>query len=210
MLWIVLIFIFAIYLFHLMHFKPDKKPGVRIWFGVPGSGKTTFAAWIAKKDLKKDHKVWSNVPIAGCYDLDFKNDVGKYDIRDGRVLCDEAGIEVNGRDWKNFSARLRYVIKYVRHYNLRMDFFSQGWSDCDKTIRDVALCYYIVRPWILPWFVERKTIAKKIDIDEVTHQPMDMYYWKPLSKRVIFAPSVWHMFNTVECEELEHKEWKTY
>ena len=35
--------------------------------------------------------------------LDTKLDIGKFDIHDGRVIIDEAGVEYNNRDFKNFS-----------------------------------------------------------------------------------------------------------
>ena len=49
----------------------------RGYFGVPGSGKTTVAAYLAKKDLKKKRNVYSNVPITGAYKIS-KEDIGKF------------------------------------------------------------------------------------------------------------------------------------
>ena len=47
-------------------FKIKKKPEyiLTIYFGVPGSGKTTMAAYLAKR-FKRGYNVWSNVPITG-------------------------------------------------------------------------------------------------------------------------------------------------
>ena len=70
-----------------------------VYFGVPGSGKTTFAAWVAKRVLKKGGRVWSNVPIKGTIKLNPADDIGKYLIQDGHVLIDEAGVEYNNRDF---------------------------------------------------------------------------------------------------------------
>ena len=70
-------------------FKP-KKPAhiLSIYFGVPGAGKTTFAAYLAKHDLKRGFNVWSNVPITGTYKLSPVEDIGKHMICDGRVIID--------------------------------------------------------------------------------------------------------------------------
>lgn len=62
--------------------------------GVPGSGKTTLAAYFARRAKKerafKGKKVFSNVPIIGTYRVEPKKDFGKYLIEDGMVLVDEA------------------------------------------------------------------------------------------------------------------------
>ena len=63
-----------------------------VYFGVPGSGKTTFASYLAKKDLKHGLKVYSNVPIVGTYRLEPKQDIGIYMIEDARLIIDEASI----------------------------------------------------------------------------------------------------------------------
>ena len=65
---------------------------VSIYFGVPGSGKTTYAAYLARHDIRRGIPVWSNVPITGCYQLDPKTDIGTYMITGGRVIIDEAVI----------------------------------------------------------------------------------------------------------------------
>ncbi|MDO4957601.1 MAG: hypothetical protein Q4E60_11370, partial [Bacteroidales bacterium] len=76
---------------------------LNVWFGVPGSGKTTFAAWLAKKDLKYGIDVWSNTPITGCIEFNPQEDIGKYMISNGHVIIDEAGIEYDSRNFKNFT-----------------------------------------------------------------------------------------------------------
>ena len=111
---------------------------VSIYFGVPGSGKTTYAAYLARHDIRRGIPVWSNVPITGCYQLDPKTDIGTYMITGGRVIIDEAGIEYNNRDFKDFSRKSLYFYKYHRHYQLAIDVFSQGFDDMDKKIRTLA------------------------------------------------------------------------
>lgn len=191
--------------------KKCKIPHIlSIYFGVPGSGKTTFAAWLAKRDLRRGGKVWSNVPITGAYKLDPKEDIGQYMICDGRVIIDEAGIEYNNRDFKKFSDDSLYFYKYHRHYELAVDVFSQGFDDMDKKIRTLAQRLYVVKKSLLPWFVYRRQIRKRVGVNEYTKDIIDEYEFVPFSRVYIFAPLVWKSFNTISRKELIEKDWPTW
>lgn len=191
--------------------KKCKIPHIlSVYFGVPGSGKTTFAAWLTKRDLRRGGKVWSNVPITGAYVLDPKEDIGQYMICDGRVIIDEAGIEYNNRDFKKFSEDSLYFYKYHRHYELAVDVFSQGFDDMDKKIRTLAQRLYVVKKSLLPWFVYRRQIRKKVGINEYSKEIIDEYEFVPFSKRYIFAPLLWKSFNTISRKQLIEKEWPTW
>lgn len=190
--------------------KNDKQDILSVYFGVPGSGKTTFAAWLVKQDLKKKRKVYSNVPITGALKLEPSKDIGKHMICNGRVIIDEAGLEYNSREYKSFSAQARYFYKYHRHYQCPVDVFSQGYDDMDKTLRTLAQRLYVLKKSFLPWFVIRKTIGKRVGIDENTKQIIDEYYWVPFSKKYIFSPPLWKTFNTISRKEFPEKEWETW
>lgn len=183
---------------------------VSIYFGVPGSGKTTYAAYLARHDLKRGIPVWSNVPITGCYQLDPKNDIGNYMISGGRVIIDEAGIEYNNRDFKDFSKKSLYFYKYHRHYQLAIDVFSQGFDDMDKKIRTLAQRLYVVKKGLLPWFIHRRQIKKRVGINDMSKEIIDEYYFVPWSTKIIFSPPLWKMFNTISREEYPRKEWKMW
>lgn len=183
---------------------------VSIYFGVPGSGKTTFAAYLARHDLRRGIPVWSNVPITGCYQLDPKTDIGAYMICGGRVIIDEAGIEYNNRDFKDFSKKSLYFYKYHRHYQLAVDVFSQGFDDMDKKIRTLAQKLYVVKKGILPWFIHRRQIKKRVGINDMSKEIIDEYYFVPWSTKIIFSPPLWKMFNTISREEYPEKDWKKW
>ena len=101
--------------------------GCYLWLGVPGSGKTTCAAWITKHYLDSDYRIFSNVPIKGALKYDWKKDFGRWDMSKSIVICDEAGICLNGRNWKeNFDRKSLEVIKKFRHYEMTLHFFSQA------------------------------------------------------------------------------------
>ena len=194
--------------------KRKKKCRIRhilsIYFGVPGSGKTTIAAWLSKRDLRRGGKVWSNVPITGTYQLDVKADIGQYMICDGRVIIDEAGIEYNNRDFKKFSEESLYFFKYHRHYELAIDVFSQGFDDMDKKIRTLAQRLYVVKRSLIPFFVYRRQIRKRVGINEYSKDIIDEYEFVPFSRRYIFAPLVWKSFNTISRKQLIEKDWVTW
>lgn len=190
--------------------KSKQKHILSVYFGVPGSGKTTFAAWLAKKDLKHGLNVWSNVPITGTMQLDCQKDIGKYMICDGRVIIDEAGIEYNNRDFKNFSKEQLYFYKYHRHYELAVDVFSQGYDDMDKKIRTLAQRLYVVKKSIIPYFIYRQRIGKRVGVNELTKEIVDEYYFVPFGRTYIFSPLLWGMFNTISRESYPDKEWKRW
>lgn len=204
-----IIIILLITLFMIFKIKEMMHPCniISIYFGVPGCGKTTIAAHIVKKSNKKKINVWSNVPITGAMQLDPKDDIGKVMIQNGRVIIDEAGIEYNNRDFKKFADEALYFYKYHRHYKLDIDFFSQGWNDCDKKIRDLAQRYYVVKRSIFPYFIYRKRISKRVGINKMTGEIQDEYYFLPFGKTYYFAPVVWRRFNTLSHKTFPEKVW---
>ena len=65
------------------------------YFGLPGSGKTTFLTMLAQKELIKMQKgkscykhVLTNFYCYGCEKIDYK-DLGSYEIEDSLILLDE-------------------------------------------------------------------------------------------------------------------------
>lgn len=219
--------------------RPKSPPNVlNVYFGVPGSGKTTFAAYLAKgclkqsrlitfaenhpcrlsswllntSCLKRRQPVFSNVPITGTYALDPKEDVGTYMMSDGKVIIDEAGIEYNNRNFKSFPPAAVYWYKYHRHYQCSVDVFSQSYEDMDITLRRLAQNYFVVKKSFIPFFVVCKRIKRKVGIDDNTHQIIDKYYFglPIISSKWVFAPPLWRLFNSFSRKELPKKEWKVW
>lgn len=215
---------------------PPKVPHVlNVYFGVPGSGKTTFAAYLTKKSLKQSglitwaqkhpgqFSVWllgsrflkrqvptySNVPITGAYQLDPQTDIGNYMIAGGKVIIDEAGIEYNNRNFKAFPPDAIYWYKYHRHYECSVDVFSQSYEDMDITLRRLAQNYFVVKKSLLPFCIVCKKIRRKVGIDDMTHQITDQYYFGlPLiGAKWVFSPPLWKLFNSYSRRELPSKDW---
>ena len=190
------------------------KPGINIWFGVPGSGKTTMAAMISKYLTKGNYKVLSNVDIKGAYRLDPDSDLGTYDTSFGgdgaEVIIDEALMHLDNRDYMNFSkSNKNAYFALIRHYTNRADIFSQGY-DVDKRVRDRAgdsnLFHLVKSP--LKGFVVVKRIKKVLFIKKEDKSMVDGFEYKGLP-RFIYCRSVWDSFDTLDmslCAKAQ-KQW---
>ena len=228
-----LLFLLAfVYLpFFLHSFLCPRHPHVlNVYFGVPGSGKTTFAAHLTKwalhenilirfcrnhenrvtrlllnsRYLKRRIDVYSNVPITGAYRLNAKEDIGFYMIENAKIIIDEAGIEYNNRSYKTFPQESIYFYKYHRHYRVSVDVFSQSYEDMDVTLRRLAQNFYVVRRSLVPFCVVARRIVRKVGVDEHTRQIADLYAMglPVLDTKRIFSPPLWKLFNSYSRKEL--------
>lgn len=206
-LWLVLGFL----LFKIIYvlFLEKHQNSFSIYFGLPGSGKTTFAAYLSKKRLKKEEKVYSNVAIKNTYKIDPIEDVGVYDISDGLLVIDEAGLEYNNRSFKSFPKTALKFFKFHRHYNVDVVMFSQD-LDMDVKLRKLANKIYLVQKSFIPYFVVRRRINRKVGIDPLTKQIIDEYSFAFFGRKWIFSPKLWKLFNSVEHEELPYKEYEVW
>lgn len=184
---------------------------ISVYFGSPGSGKSTIAAAITRRMLKSNIPVYSNVPITGAFKIDARKDLGNFMIENGRVIIDEAGIDYNNRDFKSFSNVENYFWKYHRHYKLQIDVFSQSYEDFDKKIRLLAQKYYVVKR--LGIIIICRRYQKKVGVSRDTGDFLDMY--EPVSilaggLSFYFAPLYWKYFNTYSRKDLPHKDFEKY
>lgn len=189
-------------------------PVIRIWFGVPGSGKTSVGAWLSRESNKNHYKVLSNVPIKGTYKLE-ENDLGNYDMSfDGEgchVIYDEATI--NGLDNRGFKAfsnseKPRYFSIH-RHMDNMVDVFSQGY-DIDLKIKDRAGekgLFHLSR-FAIKGFVLYRRIGKIFFIKKDDKQFIDGFKYAGLP-RICYTRSVWDSFDTKDKSlcPTQQKEW---
>lgn len=225
------------FLLQLLARKPQGDV-LSVYFGIPGSGKSTFASHLAKKsmreskfrvwlrekntlftwklsdflNLKKPEFVYSNVAITGTMKLDPKEDLGTFIVRGGRVIIDEAGLEFNSREFKSFAQKNRLFFKMFRHEEVKVDVFSQSYDDMDKTIRALAHNFYIVKPSLIPYFIVAIKIKRDIGVDKEQAVIRERYQSGSLFERdYCFAPSVWKLFNShSKIPGLIPKEWETW
>lgn len=192
------------------------RPTIRIWFGIPGAGKTSMAAVLTKHSKKFGYEVLSNVPIKGSYKLDV-TDLGQYDMSFGgdgaHVILDEGSLEFDNRLHKEFAStnKPKYFALH-RHMNNRVDVFSQGY-DIDKRIRDRASSsgLFHLRRFPIPGFVMYRKIDKVLFIRKEDRQMIDGYKFRGLP-RIMYSRSVWSSFDTLDtslCPKLK-KEWQLW
>lgn len=111
----------------------------------PGTGKTSLAADIVRQAHFEGKKVYSNVPIRGSIKIDIKRDLGKYNIHDAKLIIDEAGSDLNNRNWhNNLTNESIEFIKKHRHYNVDVYTFSQSPDDMDNKFRDLVTRLYLL------------------------------------------------------------------
>lgn len=233
------IFVIALFWLFLDRARHPKHPlQLNVYFGVPGSGKTTYAAYLAREaqreslvlrlcsrfpcrftdwilsgnNWKRPYPVWSNVPIAGTLRLNAREDIGVHMIQDGKLIIDEAGVEFNSRNYKTFPQTAIKFFKYHRHYGVSVDVFSQSFEDMDVTLRRLAQNFYVVKKSMLPFFVVTKRIRRRVGIDDKTHQLCDAYFFglPVLDTKRIFCPPLWKMFDSYDFEELPEKDWSEW
>lgn len=182
-----------------------------IYFGSPGSGKTTFAAYLASQALKKGIPVYSNVPIKGCFEIK-KSDIGYVHLENALLIWDEAGIDFDNRNFKsNFTYEQVRWFKLYRHYKMQIAIFSQSFEDMDKKLRVLSNHQYLVKHIpLLPYFPFRRTINKYIGINEDTKQVQDSYEFVPFSRKFILGFRYWKMFDSYSAPHLETKVLRKY
>jgi len=209
--WLILIIFFLWLIIGNLRQKPGNT--FDIYFGVPGSGKTTFAAYLARKRIKRKGIVLSNVNIKGTYEVT-RQDIGNYMIKDCLLIIDEAGLDYNNRNYADKKLKITeeetYFYKYHRHYNVDIAVFSQGYDDMDKKLKTLATRYYIVKRSILPGFIKRKLISKKIGINKDTKQIIDEFNFVLFGTKFIYCPKLWKMFNSTSYKELPTKKFMRY
>ena len=210
---IFIIFMFLTYCF-IGNFFSRGSNLFDMYIGVPGSGKTTFAAYLVKERRKRAKKkkcsslVLSNTPIKGAYKIT-KSDIGNYMIQDCLLIMDEAGIDYNNRNFKTFSDDETYFYKFHRHYNVDIAMFSQDF-DVDVKLRKLATRLFIVQKSFIPGFIKRKQIGKRIGIDPNTKQLIDEYYFVLFGSKYIYSPKLRKLFDSYSHKKLPIKEWEKY
>ncbi len=188
---------------------------VSMYFGLPGSGKTTMLAYLAKKNMYRYRYIYSNVRInmPGVTYID-NECIGKYDLSYSLVLVDEAALFANNRDYKNFSAQLLEFINKHRHYHVDIVFFTQRYNGVDINIRSLTVnLYYIykTRFWGR-WITKCYPIAYGIQIPDSKSAGDKLGeivegYSKPhllvrLFARRIWRPKYYAYFDSWEAEPL--------
>lgn len=128
-------------------------------FGLPGSGKSVTLVKSACKALAgrpftiggrylhtgNYDRVFTNFPVEGCYQLQW-DELGRVEIRDSLIICDEIMLYADSRQYKNFSDDLTFFFAEHRHFNVDFIYASQTYRDCDIRIRNLTERFYLCEP----------------------------------------------------------------
>lgn len=161
---------------------------ITCYFGLPGVGKSTMLAKIARQENKrikrgksKYKRVLTNFPVKDCYQLDFKN-LGVIDMSDSLVLIDEITMDADNRQFKSFPVSARDFFILHRKYGCDIVYFTQNWNAVDKKIRDLtAELYYLKR---LPFFTTGTRIFRRMDINDYSSEIVYGYRFPNLWERI--------------------------
>lgn len=195
---------------------------IEVYFGNPGSGKTTQAVKDALRVMRKVRRktkfgykhAFCNFPQTahGVVSCNFDG-IGEWTFpANSYVALDEAGIEFNNRAYKTLPKAAIKWFKLHRHYRVDVAVFSQSWEDMDVTIRRLADRLWHMRK-IGPWTLCRR-VYKYTMVDENTHQIIDGYrmasflwllvfplQWLGLTSvnfKLTFRPFYYKYFNTYD------------
>lgn len=139
---------------------------VSLFFGLPGAGKTTIMASLAYKTLKakkpKYEHILSNVDF-GCKPPFDRvtyinaNDLGKYEgFENSLILIDEASLEWDSREYKNFSKEKVQFFLLHRHWNCDIVLFTQQWDAVDRKIRVITdRVYYVYKGMFTGFWISK-------------------------------------------------------
>lgn len=116
------------------------------YFGLPGCGKSTFLAKIARKAIRSGRydKVFCNFYVDGTYQLN-PDDLGQFDFSNCLILIDEITLFFDSRDFKKFQQHQKEFFLMHRHYGVDIVYFTQQYDGVDKKIRDITQTLYHVK-----------------------------------------------------------------
>lgn len=209
--------------FTLLRFKFKFNPAdMWMFFGLPGSGKSTVCAEIIRQIYLSSFKlksalhgiaVYCNFPVRHSFKIS-RDDIGVIDFRtdscDRALLCiDECSTVYMKRDAMTrkkdgslkFGEEENKFHSMHRHYKTMEVLFAQSWDGVDLRMRELSTGLFYVEPSRIRPFIKIRKISKIFAIND-EHQPIDGYDFEKWSSRYVYAPHAWKLFDTYDAPSL--------
>lgn len=191
------------------------------YFGVPGTGKTTFLASIAVKELKKIQRgkskynaVYTNFYCKGCNKIEF-DDLKKYKLYDSLILLDEITLDADNRKFKQFTDDIRDMFILHRHLGLDIIYATQSFELVDLKIRQLTQELWYLSRSVVPFlnkFTTAKRIYRNISINEYSSELTLGYRFCNLIEsfftsnyKIRFLPLYYKYFDSYDESVLENR-----
>lgn len=150
-------------------------------FGLPGCGKSSFAAYITKRATKQGRTVVSNFKIDGAYRY-----MGPQNYPNGSIIIlDEAFSVAGSRNWSKNDDIVNWLKQY-RHSHYTVYCFSQSLTDLDIKLRDICADFRLIKKFGIRSKLYKVELEYKIDDDGSIG---DLSYKMPNLLKQIFSPS---------------------
>lgn len=170
-------------------------------YGLPGSGKTTLMTALATASLSgrtmlgvpPKPRVFSNVPIPGCYELELWM-IGSVDLSHALILIDEACQWFDSRAYKTMPKEFSNFFQTIRHEHSSIVMFYQAFNDVDIRFRSLCSrhCLLQAAPFGL-------TLVQPIYHKQriYNYKPDDRYVYAPLVEWQLLRRSrYYHLFDS--------------
>lgn len=155
---------------------------VSMGFGLPGSGKSLWLAYLADRafqckrltvgnyDLQsiprmEYERIYTNFSFPGAYIFDWDS-LGHCDYHDSLFLVDEVMMYADSRDFKTFDKEHKWFFSQHRKLKCDVVITSQMYDDVDKKIRGIVENFYYIQDCFLPGFSMVRPIESFFDIKD--------------------------------------------
>ena len=189
------------------------------YFGLPGCGKSTFLAKMARQYIAKGYRVFvlDTAPVDGCHLMSW-DDIGQFDMSNSVILLDEISLFADNRDYKNFSHRLKQFFILHRHYHCDIVWFTQQYDGVDRKIRELTTCLYYVRSAGMFSYavrIDRFIFVQKEQKDikvgfKITGFIRALFAFLNGSVKLCFRPRYYKYFDSFDAPLLPQKEFSVF